>query len=313
MTDHSLKQWRRVLEVIESYAALGEKTLIDGTRLVGHVPHVAPLAYLHQLGEPLGGLDASRVQMEARRPMPDEFRWFLTEASNGLSLFAEIEVYGLRRDRWPFPAGDANRLSNLPGFVVGSYREDGSRVTILEDARICWVPEDSSEAARYWPDFITWLAEESDRLGQRFDADGKELDDDPKTPEPARPAIAAEASLRSELPAGADEWSTRIPDDVDGLAFLTGDELFLEPSHPRWLVIAADELVGDLVMVDLQHPRKRVLAAWHDAVEETVRPISGSLDGFLAALAAFRNQGPAGILAVDSEADIEFWEDLLNE
>lgn len=43
----------RVVTQIESYEPLGARVLDDGARLIGHVPHVAPEAWFHQIYAPI--------------------------------------------------------------------------------------------------------------------------------------------------------------------------------------------------------------------------------------------------------------------
>ena len=178
--------WRRVAEVIESATRLGTRCTPSGARLVGHVPHVAPEAYLHVMFAPLDERDIAQLETGVGRPLPQAYRAFL-RLTNGLSLFSDsLSIYGLRRtharrgdDVWhPFSAVPPNTGERPPGLppgavVVGSYGDDGSTVHMLPDGTVRMSRRDDSTPLRHWPELLGMLADEAVRMASFFDGEGR--------------------------------------------------------------------------------------------------------------------------------------------
>src|SRR5262245_35891125 len=129
----------RVFGLLEASSDLGVRVLDNGTRLIGHVPHVAPEAWLHIIFAPLSLTQVAQVEHEIATSLPEPFGDFLRR-SNGLSLFSDsLSIHGLRSSYarsgdavWqPFsivtPNVPERPRSAGPSLVfVGSYASDGS-------------------------------------------------------------------------------------------------------------------------------------------------------------------------------------------
>ena len=178
----------QIVRLAEKWSVLGERTLGNGTRLIGHVPHVAPQAYLNQFFYPqLVGGEFDVVEMFVGRPMPRSLRE-LYSAFNGFALFSDdLCVYGLRRshtrtieDAWqPFAIQTPNTVERplkAPEDVVffGGYGDD---LTLLgmspKSPRVFATSPNRWKVKAEWPDLETCLVQEADRLAALYDAAGK--------------------------------------------------------------------------------------------------------------------------------------------
>jgi len=188
-----------VFEIMESSAHLGARDLENGARLIGHVPHVAPEAWLHARYKPLSHAEVASVEDEIGTQLPGTFASFLM-TTNGLSLFS----YSLSIDgrRWSYErVGDAvwqpfsiitpnvperPRHSKRSFVFVGGYRFDGSLLYIdKSDLKVYRCRNRSAKPLNGWPSFETMLEEEAGRLSLLFDTEGRRIDPDrPTTPLP---------------------------------------------------------------------------------------------------------------------------------
>jgi hypothetical protein len=185
----SMRQtWDRVLKILERWTHLGEERASTGARLIGHVPHVAPMAYLHSI---YPGLDESQIdELEAlcQRPIPPPYRALL-RITNGANLFSDkLRINGLRtsyaRDadasRLPYAMEAANTWERPKGspqdaVFFGGYSFDGSRLSMLpEDDRVFYTPRRTYEPIlRTWPSLDEMLESEVERLAALFDGQGR--------------------------------------------------------------------------------------------------------------------------------------------
>jgi hypothetical protein len=187
----------RVMQVIDSYRHLGERALPNGTRLVGHVPHVAPEAWLHSVFAPLRTDDVREVEWLLGRPIPAVFATFLSR-SNGIRLFSDsLSIDGLRRSfirvgdeaRQPYSIMTTNRderprYSKHSYLYIGGYSYDGSLLYIDEtDMRVYRCRKKSAKPLNSWASFEEMLESEANRLSDLFDRNGRLLNpNQPTTP-----------------------------------------------------------------------------------------------------------------------------------
>lgn len=174
----------QILAPLEAYSRLGEAVNEIGTRLIGHVPHIAPRAFAHLVYAPLADSEKAELSSRLGRPIPNQFGEFLAFA-NGLSLFVgEMRVMGyvpLQRKasvtahNYPSSIIIPNVSARLRGLthddvVVGWYRVDGTYVAIQNDgSAIRFNPKTDGERFNQWPDFGTWLATEIVRIGSSWE------------------------------------------------------------------------------------------------------------------------------------------------
>ena len=178
-------EWAALLGIISVAEVLGARTTASGTRLVGHVPHVAPEAYLHIVFPPLDGVRLSALEQAIGRPVPPAYRRLLS-ITNGLDLFSSsLSIYGHRTSyaragdaaRQPFSAVVPNTAERPPGIpndavVVGGYGRDGSQIYVLDGA-VYRCDRDNGAPLNMWPDLFSMLVTEARRLATHFDASGR--------------------------------------------------------------------------------------------------------------------------------------------
>ena len=86
--ENKSKQSKEIIELLEGYKNLGHRELDNGTRLIGHVPHVVPEAWLHYIDPPLTRNDLIYLEKQVAIRLSQNFRDFL-RASNGLNIFSD--------------------------------------------------------------------------------------------------------------------------------------------------------------------------------------------------------------------------------
>ena len=192
-----------VFRIVAAAEALGTRTAGTGARLVGHVPHVAPEAYLHVVYPALPSSEIPPLESEVGRPLPESYRSFL-ETMNGLSLFSgSLSIYGRRAISvrsgdavWqPFSVVTPNtyerpRSLAADAVVIGGYRRDGSLIYVRGSGEVIRCQREDPRPLNRWPEFPGMLAEEAVRLSAYFDELGRLRDGGrgsapPPKPEPA--------------------------------------------------------------------------------------------------------------------------------
>jgi len=184
MTPSYLKE---VYSIVDKGKALGEKVLPNGTRLVGHVPHIAPEARLHLIFPPLTEKDIDYIEGQLGKDIPSSLQVFFFH-HNGISLFSgSLSIDGLRRnynregdDVWqPFDLLVTNEFESPDDFkenyiLIGGYRQDGSRLYIDNlSGKVYRSSRESSKPLNEWSGFEEMLLSETLRLSKLFDEQGK--------------------------------------------------------------------------------------------------------------------------------------------
>ena len=187
-----------VLQVIEQARSFGFRELANGARLYGHVPHVAPEAWLHQVYAPLAEQDVISLEERIDLLIPSDLRKFF-QLANGVGLFSlSLSIYGKRTnyvrigdDAWqPFCIVTANTLARPAHakptqLVIGGYQDDGSLLFLdCDDGEIVRTKSRSKRVLNRWTDFWTMLNEETRRLSGIFNAEGHKLSQGSTTPPP---------------------------------------------------------------------------------------------------------------------------------
>lgn len=183
--------YKFLLNTINEYQYLGVKELSNGTKLIGHVPSVGKLAYFHRLYCKLSMDDFSNLEKDLGMKIPDQYKFFLLNISNGLSIFsAAINLYGLRHNYnrtgedmyQPIHIEDANKLRRIPEasddvLFIGSYKSDGSKIFIKSDSDTVYRCERySMNVLHEWDNLEVFLEQECKRLKDHFDSDGNRID-----------------------------------------------------------------------------------------------------------------------------------------
>lgn len=165
----------KVLRLLENSSNAGDSTNEMGTRLIGHVPQIAPKAYMHVVYAPLTEAQLLEFRGRLGRPVPHEYGEFLTHA-NGLSLFVgEMRVLGYV----PITRHDSRSVYNYPSsvmipnvsarigglshgaVVVGWYKADGSYVAIEESGTVIRLESKVRvSGVQTWTSFDSWITSE---------------------------------------------------------------------------------------------------------------------------------------------------------
>ena len=186
--NNAKKTWDCILDALSRWSHLGVQDQSNGTRLIGRVPHVAPMAWFHELYR---GLDFSELESLEKRldaPLPDEFREFLT-FSNGLNAFSDtLKIFGMRRTRTRSATAaqepydlllETVHTRPLPGLICFGGIGDESLYCRWESGRQVAVfscPRSKVEhPTRTWPGFWTMLSSEVSRLTAQFDGQGRHM------------------------------------------------------------------------------------------------------------------------------------------
>lgn len=175
---------------------LGDHTTSFGAHLYGHVPHVAPAAWLHATYKGLSQEEISALENRLCRALPPEFSRFLSW-SNGLNLFSgSLAIYGVRSSyeragdaAWqPFAIEPPNLQERPRGaksshLFVGGYFDDGSRLVIdCETSKVFRLPQGKAgPVLTDWPNFEDMIETETHRLSLLFDCTGRLLEKDGST------------------------------------------------------------------------------------------------------------------------------------
>lgn len=179
--------YKQVVDQLALWSYLGEKIATNGTRLIGHIPHVGTEAYLHSIYCGLQDSQIKEIESLIQRNIPTDYKVFL-KLGNGISLFQKLSLDGLRfnyaRDadssRQPFHMQDVNTWERPKGanplaVFVGGYSYDASKLYMLPDSpRIYHCPRrDGLTVLNAWPNLGKLLSTEIDRLAKCFDKQGK--------------------------------------------------------------------------------------------------------------------------------------------
>src|SRR5690242_302565 len=89
--------FEEVIRLLDRWRHLGSREVSNGTRLIGHIPRVGSLAYLHVVHAGLSDSDIEQMEADIRRKLPQVLKEFYRRA-NGCHLFGgALSIYGLRR------------------------------------------------------------------------------------------------------------------------------------------------------------------------------------------------------------------------
>jgi hypothetical protein len=168
-------------------ATFGYRRLPDGCQLYGHLPQVAPQAWLHIVFPPLPTDLFRQLERDIGRAIPPSYAAFLQEA-NGLSLFGRaLSFFGrqgpLRREdpdwRAPFSLVTPNTLERPEGvsesaFHIGGYGKDGSGLWMnFEAPQVILCRRNSAEPIHTWASFGLLLTSECARLSTYYGPAGR--------------------------------------------------------------------------------------------------------------------------------------------
>jgi len=166
------------------------EVVTEHARFYCHVPHVAPLAYLHIIFNPAprGVLDSISAQLD----LPEILVSFL-QAQNGASLFSEaLRIDGVvdphrlhsRRNYYaqvPYSLINNNRhpvMKLFPEWLgIGDYGFDGSRILLNRGSGEIQAVDQTGGSLGIWQDLETFLVSELKRVRALFSPSGQCLVD----------------------------------------------------------------------------------------------------------------------------------------
>lgn len=174
-----------------NYLNLENKELENGTLLIGHVPQSGKFAYLHRIYSRLTMKQVSEYENEKSLKINPIYKKFLTEVSNGITIFlGAISLFGIRRNYartgidmfQPFDLEVSNKHERIKDacddvFFIGSYKSDGSRIFMKGDSETIYRCERYSiNVLNEWQNLEEFLQHEFNRLVDHFDSDGNRVD-----------------------------------------------------------------------------------------------------------------------------------------
>ena len=200
-----LPYWPTIDASLQRHAHLGTRSFGDGTALIGHLPRLAPHAFLHRIFGPLSDTEIRQIEERLQMQVPPSLAEFYRHF-NGVMLFdTAICVYGLRRswDRADVDAMQCNPFdvyvptltyrSCSPsghGIAISQY-DDLSQVLVEPDGTVVRVRESPlhpGEVLNRWGSLGDWLLSECRRVEDCIDRDGTFAYNPKETMPPARPS-----------------------------------------------------------------------------------------------------------------------------
>jgi len=191
-----MNSFAQVLKFLEKARHLGSVEQ-DGVQLIGHVPHVAPEAYLHLVFPGLNDKEVEQLDVEIRRRLPAWLRDFYRRA-NGIDMFSgTLSIHGLRRyliddngAPQPFSLSLINVDERVPGapddcIFFATYGFDGSLLcTLGKGNQVYRTGRETFEILNRWKTFSSAIIEETERISNLFNNNGElKHPDAPTTPE----------------------------------------------------------------------------------------------------------------------------------
>jgi hypothetical protein len=192
MTSKQQNNYTAFRDILFNHEHLGMKKFPDGSIAIGHVPHVAELAYFHRLFWPLAEPEIEALQDELEYEFPQSLRNFY-QLHNGLKSFSDdLVLDGQRRDwkrsdaeaavQQPYSIQTANtdfwpERAPPDSLVIGSIGPDRSPITINKNGQVfIWPTQESPEPSKTYPDIFELIRAEAERLALTFDENGRPID-----------------------------------------------------------------------------------------------------------------------------------------
>jgi hypothetical protein len=157
--------YSEIKKLVIKFENLGVHLSDNGTILIGKAPFLGSEAWLNKIYPTLTAEEIKELEFSLCKELPSEFKYFLTNFSNGLNILSStLSIYGLRKQlgrsieasRQPYSILVPNQLERpinaKENFLfIGGYNWDGSLLYIdsetnkvhcctQEDAtsKICW-------------------------------------------------------------------------------------------------------------------------------------------------------------------------------
>ena len=181
----------QLLSYLKSWEYLGSRTYAAGTRRIGHIPHVAPEGYLHQIFPPLDADGVRQLKASLDVGLPHSFERFL-HRHNGINIFGYLSIYGLRtsykRDdidvmmEQPFDIVSSNTdefpIGVPEGYlIVGSFGDGCIPVSLNPEGEVFLVDVENNVLEKNSAtNIFEFLLDETMNAAKLFDQKGRRLD-----------------------------------------------------------------------------------------------------------------------------------------
>ncbi|PGH37810.1 MAG: 1,3-beta-glucan synthase regulator [Candidatus Nephrothrix sp. EaCA] len=190
-----------VKKQLENYNHLGEQILQDRTLLIGKAPHIAPKAWLHGIYKPLSNDEVEKLEYDMQLKIPSDYKFFLTNYSNGLNIFVDVfSLDGFRKrssrnieDAYqPYSIINPNTKERLEDaeadmFFIGGYNWDGS-LLYMKNGKAYRCSSENIKPLNTWDSFEKMLLTEINRICLLYDKNGVEIEaEKPTVPSPFFP------------------------------------------------------------------------------------------------------------------------------
>ncbi len=179
--------FEEVKKELFKFRKLGEEKSDNGTMLIGKAPHIAQFAWLHEIYPVLSNEDIITIERELGTSVPEDYRLFLQNGSNGLGVFvAKFYLLGLRKElgrtieasRQPYSLNTSNideRADKAKDsyFFIGGYKWDGSKVYIDKNTnKVHYCARWDATSLYTWDSFEEMIVSEVRRITALFDSNG---------------------------------------------------------------------------------------------------------------------------------------------
>ena len=191
-----MNYFENVKKELYKFENLGVMTSENGAILIGKANHVGEEAWLNKIYPILNDNDIKKIEMELPIKIPEVYKFFLLNYSNGLNVcLSSFYLDGLRKQlgrsieasRQPYSIITTNTQEKPQNskdnyFFIGGYNWDGSHLYIdvnTEEIHCC---DRYDATSRYkWNSFEEMIVKETKRIGSLFDEKGIEIDEDVST------------------------------------------------------------------------------------------------------------------------------------
>lgn len=188
-----MNYFNEVKKLLFRFEYLGIEKSELGAILIGKAPHIAPMAWLHSLYPTLTEIDVDILEKKLETIIPKDYKDFLLNYSNGLSIFvSKFSLYGMRKEigrtieasRQPFSLIIPNTIEKPKNakenhFFIGSYNWDGSKLYIdSETGKVHYCDRWDAMSLYEWNSFEEMLISEVKRITSLFDEKGVIINED---------------------------------------------------------------------------------------------------------------------------------------
>ena len=190
--------WKSIISHLEE-VSVEKRVTASGAMLFDRAPLVGPEAWVHSVYPVLTESELNMFQKQLDLQIPEEYLVFLTECSNGLSLYLDsLSLYGIRKNIgrnienvWQpysiFTPNVEERISNADPklFFFGGYNWDGSLLYFDQSTNLIHrCSNESIEPLNTWSNFGLWLSSEVNRISLLFYPNGVQKNNlEPTIPE----------------------------------------------------------------------------------------------------------------------------------